>query len=340
MTVIAAAVAAVLAFGGTGLMRRYALARQVLDLPNDRSSHVIPTPRGGGLAAVVAVVLVFGALRLTGIAGSAEGAGWAVLPLVGITLVAWIGWRDDNSSLTAGPRLVTHVVGALTLLPLVLSPSPVPAWMGMAAAAWWVFWGVSAINVINFMDGIDGLIGSQVVVFGLHLAFVAPTSPVSRAFGLILAGSAAGFLVWNWPPARIFMGDVGSGALGLALVYGGALLMRSTEIGLVTTFLPLFPLFLDALVTLVRRALRGEPITLPHRSHLYQRLANGGWGHLRVSVLYFVLAAVGMAVARLFVTGSGLWPVLSYLAGTSLLGVVLDRQAPGPTPQARHRAAT
>src|SRR5690606_18656850 len=141
------------------------------------------------------------------------------------------------------------------LLPLVLVPGPIPGWMGVAAALWRVLWGVSAINVANFMDGIDGLIGGQVVDVRLHLALMAPDSPVSRSFGLILAGAAAGFLAWNWPPARIFMGDVGSGALGLALVYGGALLMRSAGIGLVTTFLPLFPLFLDALVTLVRRVL-------------------------------------------------------------------------------------
>jgi Fuc2NAc and GlcNAc transferase len=298
-------VALLLAWGGVGLVRRYALARAILDHPNERSSHQAPTPRGGGLGMVVAFLLVASAMP-----------GWlgVVWPLLlGVAAVAAVGWWDDRGHVPVRVRLSVHLVAAATLLPMVLLPAPLPGWMGMAALLWWVFWGVSAINVINFMDGIDGLVASQVALFGIHLTLggagwvpgASGGTPggslpgMATGWGLLLAAVTGGFLIWNRPPARIFMGDVGSGTLGLLSVAGGLLLMRELGVSLVPAFLPLAPLFLDATWTLLRRWRRGERIWEAHRSHLYQRLANGGWGHARVTLLYGGAAAAALPVTWL-----------------------------------------
>lgn len=325
--------ALVLAWGSVGLVRRYALARAILDHPNQRSSHRAPTPRGGGLG-MVGTFLVL-ALAMPG--------WWSQLWTVclGVAGVAAVGWWDDRGHVPVRLRLGVHLLAAATLLPLALLPGPVPSWMGMAAALWWVFWGISAINVVNFMDGIDGLVASQMLLFGLHLALgaagavpgspeaiVEPSSGLAWGWGLLLAAVTAGFLVWNRPPARIFMGDVGSGTLGLLSVAGGLLLMREVGVALVPAFLPLAPLFLDATWTLVRRWRRGERVWEAHRSHLYQRLANGGWGHGRVTMLYAGAATAALPVTWLApgvprMTAIGVYAV-AVIAGA----LVLERRTP------------
>ena len=276
----------------TGLVRRGALSRSLLDLPNARSSHTTPTPRGGGLGLVIAAVSA-----LVVAAGRPVDPP-LLLALAGVLLVSGVGWLDDQRSLGVRARLLAHLFAAATLLPLALSPSPVPPWLGVFAGVWWVFWSVSAINVVNFMDGIDGLIGSQALIFGAYLALLGDSGGTARELGLVLSGAATGFLAWNWPPAKIFLGDVGSGALGLLFVLGGLLILREGRISLVVAYLPLYPVFLDATATLARRAIRGERVTEAHRTHLYQRLANGGWGHARVTLLYggLALAAVPIAI--------------------------------------------
>jgi Fuc2NAc and GlcNAc transferase len=148
------------------------------------------------------------------------------------------------------------------------------------------------------------------------------------AFGLALAGASAGFLVWNWPPAKIFLGDVGSGTLGILFVFGGLLLIREGQASVVTAFLPLYALFLDASVTLARRLRRGERVVQAHRSHLYQRLANGGWGHARVSLLYAGVALIALPVAALPADSRSLG-IAAYSIGVLALGVALDRLAEG-----------
>lgn len=305
-------------------VRAYALRHDVLDRPNARSSHTRPTPRGGGLGLVAALLLVLLA------AAPAWRADARLLAAAGaILLTAYVGWRDDHGGLPVRQRLVAHLAAGLLVLPLALRPEAVPAWLGWGAAAWWVFWTVSCINVVNFMDGIDGLIGGQALVVGLH-AMALGGDATAATFGAALAGAAAGFLAWNWSPARIFLGDVGSGALGVAAVVAGLLLMREGEAGLVTAFLPLFPIFLDAFTTLVRRWRRGEQLTEAHRSHLYQRLANGGWGHAPVSALFLTAAALGALPAHL--PPGRRWPaVAAYLLTVAAVGAALDRRA-APSP--------
>jgi Fuc2NAc and GlcNAc transferase len=305
-----------------GGIRRYALDRSILDLPNERSSHHVPTPSGGGLGLIVPFVAVMaGYLVLTGGWSSRQG-----LLLGGVLTLAWVGWIDDRTGLSIRLRLAIHVAAGCALLPLILSKSETAAG-GVVAGIFWVLVVVSAINVVNFMDGIDGLIGSQLFLFGVHLALRGSPQSEPQVWGLVLAATCGGFLVWNWPPARVFMGDAGSGALGLVAVAGGLLLVRTHHISPLLAFLPLYPLFLDAATTLARRIMRRDRIWEAHRSHLYQRLANGGWGHLRVTLLYAAAAAMGIVVAALPTTPMTLLLVAGYLLAGLILGALLDRIA-------------
>lgn len=281
-------IADLVAFSATALLLfpfvRFA-RRAMLDRPSARSSHAMPTPRGGGAVLVVVYLVVCGVC----LPAVSHAFMWAA---AAIGLVAVVGWMDDRSSLSPRLRLVVHVVAGGMLVPFAsaypYAALPAPVW-----AAGIVAWTVSAINVVNFMDGIDGLIASQMALFAGHIYLISPAG-AAGVQALTLAGACIGFLIWNWPPARVFLGDVGSGALGVIYVIGG--ILATEHVHPVYAFLPLYPLFLDALVTLVRRAGRGERLSEPHRSHLYQRLANGSWGHRRVTVLYFVVSAGGAVI--------------------------------------------
>ena len=305
-----------------GLVRRYALYRDVLDHPGERSSHSTPTPRGGGAGLLVAWLFVIVPVLLRGWPGS-----WPLLAaLIGVVAVAVIGWIDDHGGLAVRLRLMAHAAAACTLLPLVLLPDAIPAWPVPAAVVWWIFCAIASANVVNFIDGIDGLIGLTALVYGGFAAMAGAPGGAASGLGLALAGAAAGFLVWNWRPARIFLGDVGSSGIGFVFVIVGVLLMRETGRGIILTFLPLWPIVLDASVTLVRRWRLGEPLTQAHRSHLYQRLANGGWGHARVSLLFGLGALAGAAcsVSPPGIRRTGAASV--YLIVTLALGVALERR--------------
>ena len=315
-----AAVAATLSAILVGVVRRYATSRAVLDVPSERSSHRVPTPRGGGLGVVVAClgVLALAALR----SGTVSPQLVAVLLAGG--LVAGIGWLDDHRPLGVAPRLLSHIVAGAVVAWLAVGVTGPFGVVGLAGAMWWIVWTVSSINVANFMDGIDGLIGLQVFVFGVHVLLLAGTAVPAAMAGATLAGAAAGFLVWNWAPARIFLGDVGSGTLGLLLAAFGVLAQAAAGVPTAVAFLPLFPIFADAAVTLWRRWRRGERLTTAHRSHLYQRLANGECGHAAVALGYGAAAALGSAVA---VASPADWRTglaWAYIAAVVLAGAWLD----------------
>jgi UDP-N-acetylmuramyl pentapeptide phosphotransferase/UDP-N-acetylglucosamine-1-phosphate transferase len=321
--VIAAASAVVL----VRLVLWDARRRGLLDRPNERSSHATPTPRGGGLGLLLAVglTLILTARPLVPDTG-------VILAALSVGLVATIGWIDDHGGASVRIRLMVHLAAGALLLPIALrAPMPTsvllgPSVGGLLAGAWWVFWTVSAINVVNFIDGIDGHIGLQMTVYGLFVAFLAVPSGGVRLAGLALAGASVGFLVWNWSPARIFMGDVCSGALGVLVVALGAALMAEGRVGFVAAFAPLAPIFLDAALTLVRRARRGERLSQAHRSHLYQRLANGGWGHARASLLFGVLSIASAAGASL-APAADLGLLLPLVGGLAVVWILLERVA-------------
>lgn len=288
---LAATLAAVtlVAYVLTGLVRRQALRHGMLDVPNERSSHVQPTPRGGGLA-IVLTVLAFGlCMYVAGVAGVRELLAWCL----GGGLVAAAGLLDDRHGLSARSRLSVHVAAACVLVWSAEGLAPVPwfgaqvdlGWPGVVLATVAIVW---SINLFNFMDGIDGLAASQAVFVAGAGAVLATWHPESTAAGpvpMAVAASCAGFLAWNWPPARIFMGDVGSGFLGFMLA---ACLLLSTREGSASpwTWITLHGAFLaDATVTLMVRLARGERVYQAHRMHAYQHLAQRLSSHRSVTLL-------------------------------------------------------
>jgi UDP-N-acetylmuramyl pentapeptide phosphotransferase/UDP-N-acetylglucosamine-1-phosphate transferase len=316
--------AAVLSFVLVGLVRRLAVRHGVLDHPSERSSHATVTPRGGGLGLVLAVLLL-GGWRATHPVDRA-----ALLLLAGAALVAVVGWVDDGRGLAVRTRLAVHVTAGL-FVGIVAAADGMPLPIRLLLFAWWTFWTVSSVNLVNFMDGINGLVASQVAIFALSLALFTANAALVGALATVLAAACVGFLPWNFPRARIFLGDVGSGGLGY-LVPALALLASRTEgVAFVPAHLPLLPLYVDAVWTIFRRWRNGERITTPHRSHLYQRLANGGMGHTAVTILYAVAAVVGALAAH---TGRAAWLtgwIALYALVTIGAGLLLHRHASPPT---------
>jgi UDP-N-acetylmuramyl pentapeptide phosphotransferase/UDP-N-acetylglucosamine-1-phosphate transferase len=311
---------------GVGITLLYARRAGLLDVPNHRSSHAISKPRGGGLALIMAVfVVALFELGDFGLIGS-----WVTLAIAAtVAALTLVGWLDDHGSRSVAYRLPIHLAAGIAVAILVNAIAPVASWINVLWLIWWMFWSVASINIVNFMDGIDGMIASQGLVYGVFLFGLLPTNLFGARFGLILASGCLGFLLWNWAPSKIFMGDAGSGPLGLFFVIGGALALQGSSAALV--FLPLFPLYLDALVTLAARWRRGEKLTVAHRSHLYQRMANGGFGHALVTCLY-ALAAAGGAMVAVSVNGASAsvmtMAIIAYCAAVIILGAFFNARFP------------
>lgn len=269
---------------------RFALHREWLDVPNARSSHELPTPRGGGLAVVVTLLVAlpvlwwFELLSTTALVGLA-GAG---------LLVALVGWLDDHGHVAARWRLSVHFAAAAWglywlggLPPLVVLGAGFDlGLLGDALALVALVW---LLNLYNFMDGIDGIAGLEAVTVclgGVVLLLAAAPDSDGWILPLLLAAAVLGFLVWNFPPAKIFMGDAGSGFIGLLL---GLLLLAAANIdqSLLWAWLILLGTFVvDATVTLVRRVSKGDRFYEAHRSHAYQYLARKWGAHRSVTLLY------------------------------------------------------
>jgi len=270
-------ITALLARGAIG----YAHRRGMLDQPGQRRSHRLPTPRGGGIGIVVAMVAC-----LPGVLWSLPAAwpGGVVTGLcVALLLVAMAGWWDDHRSLPALPRLIAQLLGvglfSSTLLATGLS------W-------WWLpvllFGGVWSINLHNFMDGIDGLLAQQAIFVGAGLALLAwaAAQPALATAAAAFATAALGFWWFNRPPARIFMGDVGSGSVGL-LVFAFSAMLWHVEPALLWPALILSSAFVvDASLTLLIRMWRGRRWYTAHREHLYQWLVRRGGTHARADAAY------------------------------------------------------
>ena len=272
----------------TGVIRRQALARGMLDVPNARSSHSVPTPRGGGLGIVLVTVA---GLALLAWCGRLD------LPLLlaltgGGLAVAAIGFIDDRRSVPATVRLLVHVAAALWAvwwlggLPPIRFGSDVYVF-GLGGSVLAVMGIVWSLNLFNFMDGIDGIAGGEAVFMCLAAVLVAAlagSGTLNNPAALVLAGATAGFLFWNWPPARVFMGDVGSGFLGFALAVLALAAARTDPVALlVWSILGAF-FIADSGVTLVRRMLRRARLHEAHRSHAYQHLAQRWQSHRRVTI--------------------------------------------------------
>ncbi|MDH0732191.1 glycosyltransferase family 4 protein [Pseudomonas sichuanensis] len=271
----------------TALLRRYALARSIIDIPNARSSHTLPTPRGGGVAIVVAFLL---AQPLLAWAGLLDSASLVALFGAGL-LVAVIGFMDDHGHIAARWRLLGHFCAAIWALAWLGGLPPLQVfgmswslgWAGHVLAAFYLVW---MLNLYNFMDGIDGIASVEAITACLSaclLYWLAGETSLIWA-PLLLAGAVAGFLFWNYPPARIFMGDAGSGFLGIVL--GGLSLVAAWQSSqLFWAWLILLGVFVvDATFTLGRRLLRGEKVYEAHRSHGYQFASRRYKSHKRVTL--------------------------------------------------------
>lgn len=283
MTLLAAA--AVSTFLLTGGVLKLATHRGWLDIPNARSSHDEPTPRGGGIAIVACTIL--GLI----VAWRAGWIGAAITVAIGGggSLVAVVGWLDDRRSLSPLTRIGIHFLAAAwalynlggldsELLFRIQIPRAALDMIALLVIVW-------ATNLYNFMDGIDGIAAVEALTVGAFasiLLFLRGADELAFVAAL-LAACSLGFLVWNWSPARIFMGDVGSGFLGFAF---GCLAVAAEQHapGSMFWIIVLAGVFVfDATVTLLRRALHREPIHAAHRSHAYQRITRAGFTHSRAT---------------------------------------------------------
>jgi len=280
---------------GTRVVLGHLRARDILDHPNERSSHAVPTPRGGGIAVLAAVLPIWALIAIFG-PGSSHNA---FLPISAALVLAFVSWRDDIGGLSARARFAVHIGAVAVGLMAFLSRGPIfplllPLWLDRLAAGFAWLW---FLNLFNFMDGIDGITGAETAAIGIGAGIVALLIPadVDALYGLSIAAAALGFLLWNWHPAKIFMGDVGSVPLGYLL---GWLLLDLASHGAwaPALILPLYYLA-DATLTLLSRLARGERIWQAHREHFYQRAVRGGLSHARVvqAILLADVILIGLA---------------------------------------------
>ena len=300
---LAVPVSFVLSWAIIGLRLRF--ADRGLDRPNHRSLHEKPTPHGGGLGIVLS-------LLTTGI--------WLGVPTLLLAMVlglALLSLLDDGWHLPFWLRLVAHLAAAAALCHLLALPYP--WWPPMMLAVGWM------TNLYNFMDGADGLAGSQGVAgFAAYAAgFAIAGDATMAAWCAAAAAACAGFLCFNWSPAEIFMGDVGSIPLGFMAGGVGLLGVRQGAWPAWFPLLAFAPFVLDASATLARRALEGKPVWQAHREHLYQRMVQSGYGHRGMTSRWALLMGAGavLGVILLHVPAGLQWgAVLSWLTFLCLLG--------------------
>jgi Fuc2NAc and GlcNAc transferase len=286
----------VLATLGTFLLRRHAINNKWLDIPNTRSSHKVAVPTGGGAAIAISFFVAVFILRAARVLDLAP----VVALVCGGAGMATIGFIDDRYPLSPRVRICVHLASAI-LAVVMLGAIPAQSLVNIGLHSVYVGWALSVLtliwssNLFNFMDGIDGLAGSEAIFVAGSAAWLNWLTKGDQgltAASICLASATLGFLMWNWPRAKIFMGDVGSGFLGFTLA--ALILAMSREGSLPIEVLGILGgvFVVDATYTLLRRLLRGDRIFEAHRIHAYQHLA-GRWGsHEKVTV--------GIAVVNLF----------------------------------------
>jgi len=293
----------------TGIIRSYAIHASIIDIPNERSSHQHPTPRGGGLSFVITSILAFIAASIL------TGLSWNITlaASLGGAVVALVGFWDDRGHVNAKWRLLAHFITAAIGLFFL---GPIPSFdlfgstvhLGFAGYILGAFTIVWLINLSNFMDGIDGLAGSEATIsaYGTAGLLLWLNAPSTQWLPPLLFGTAVlGFLVWNFPPAKIFMGDAGSGFLGFII----SLLMlwnAHSDQKFLWIWLILMGVFIvDSTFTLIRRLLNKERIYEAHRSHAYQQAARQIGRHRPVTLtvaainLFWLLPLAGLVGASL-----------------------------------------
>lgn len=295
-------VALVGSFALAQVVRSNAHFFKVVDIPNERSLHQKPKPRGGGLG-LAAMSLVF-------LIGSGVEV-WKLALFAGGALVALVGWFDDAGGVRARNRFLIHSLAAvLVLAGLGTTPSLDLGFVRIESIALWIpafLFIVWMLNLYNFMDGIDGLAGLEAFVAALLLggfAFVRGAQELAFTYSVI-AASSAGFLLLNWPPAKIFMGDVGSGFLGF--VFGALAIYGEVTAKLPLSFsLIIFGCFIvDSGMTLIRRLLSGERVYVAHKKHAYQKAVQRGYSHRQVTLTIGLITLFWLGPLAWLV---GVWP--------------------------------
>lgn len=261
------------------IVRLIARSSYLLDIPSDRSSHTQPTPRGGGLGFVVAFAITSNILSL-------KLGLWLVL-----TPLAVVGLLDDFYNLPASIRYLVQLISAV--MAVIYFGMQLTEIDNFALAMVTVIGITALINFYNFLDGLDGLLAGVSIA---QLSFLALY--LNQPLWWLLVAALGGFLWWNWSPAKIFMGDVGSTFLGACIAV--SLLNASDNYIHARSVVVILPLVIDTVYTIIRRLLRRENIFKAHRSHVYQRLQQAGWSHQQVAVVY-----IGLTSAIAFVVGFG-----------------------------------
>ena len=289
-----------LTFLGVEIFRRWSLQREILDIPNERSSHTVPTPRGGGLIIFLVSIGTF----LVYMWLSGVGFYWSYF--AGALIVAFISLVDDVRTISPVSRILFHGLAAgLVIWSLGGFREILIPFFGIVRLGVWgdflaFFWIVWLINAYNFMDGIDGIAAMQALTAGLGWSLAGWYLGIEflNFYGIVMALSAAGFLMLNWQPAKIFMGDVGSAFLGYSFAVLPLFALKMTQESEIRSILPwmgvVFVWFFvfDSVFTLFKRLFRGERIWLAHREHIYQKMVIAGVSHSKVTGLYGLLSAI------------------------------------------------
>jgi UDP-N-acetylmuramyl pentapeptide phosphotransferase/UDP-N-acetylglucosamine-1-phosphate transferase len=318
----------VLSYIGVSFIRRLVLRHQIIDHPKERSSHSLPMPRGGGLAIVV---LVLGTSLW--FANETELNRSLTYIILG-AILAWVGWRDDIYSLSPKFRfLVQGLIAIISILVMgyfrvVRIPMIGDVDLGIIGIVITFLWIIGMINAYNFMDGIDGMAGG--VALSAGLCWIVLSSNVHNTFvfwvALSIAASSLGYLGHNWPPAKIFMGDVASTFLGYSFAVLPLLSADQSVDALTIGTLLMWTVIIDPGATFIGRLLKRENIFSRHRSHLFQRLVIGGFKQGTISLLYILLTLLAGILSYEWSHGDQIAPLLIFL-GLPLIWILLSVHA-------------
>jgi Fuc2NAc and GlcNAc transferase len=280
------------------------MAQDLLDIPNDRSSHTVPTPRGGGLAIVI-VLLLSGVVSLFLPQAPIDVLVCLLLATLAFSL---LGWQDDKHDLPASVRFLIQLLIAVFASGWLLWAA-VPGYSTSFAllallllSTLWIAW---MANLYNFMDGIDGISAVESLILGATTSYWFAISGVASMaiICIAVAGASVGFMRWNWSPAKIFMGDVGSLALGAFFAIIAIIGTTRLDIPFLA-FLILYAVYLaDSGVTLLHRIIKKEKWWQAHRSHFYQRAVQSGFSHAQVSLSVMALNIIFAVLASLLIMG-------------------------------------
>jgi len=331
---LAAVVSLVVGAGLATWLARPAAARLLLDRPNERSLHLSPTPRTGGLAVLVALAAGAGAALFTGLLNPLDAEHYPVLLAIVLALgLGVVSIADDRWGLPVSIRLTAHLAAAVVFVvqgryvSVVPLPGIGPIDLGVFGMPLTVLGIVWMVNLYNFMDGLDGLAGGMTVIGFSAVALTAGVTGQGplMLLGVLTAASAAGFLRYNLPKARVFLGDGGSVSLGF--LAGSVTAMFGSADGQLWVPLILFaPFIVDATATLLRRMIHAEPVWKAHRGHYYQRLVLSGWPVRRVLQIEYTIMCAAAAHALWYV-GAGSWGRMAVLASSAICCAWLMRAA-------------